>query len=43
MEKEMKYLGGFLENPKKPVLAVLGGSKVVDKLELISKMIDVCD
>jgi phosphoglycerate kinase len=36
-------LGGFLENPKKPVLAVLGGAKVIDKLELISNMIDVSD
>jgi len=36
-------LGGFIENPKKPVLAVLGGAKVVDKLELISRMIDVAD
>ncbi len=43
MEKEIKFLGGFIEKPKKPVLAVLGGAKVVDKLELISSMIDVAD
>lgn len=43
MEKEIKFLGSFIEKPKKTVLAVLGGAKVVDKLELISKMIDVAD
>jgi 3-phosphoglycerate kinase len=32
MQKEIQYLGSFLENPKKPVLVVLGGSKVTDKL-----------
>ncbi len=43
MEKEIQFLGGFIEKPKKPVLAILGGAKVVDKLELISNMIDVSD
>ena len=43
MEKEIKYLGGFLEKPKSPVVAVLGGAKVVDKLELVSNMIDIAD
>lgn len=32
MEKEIDYLGSFIEKPKKPVLAILGGAKVVDKL-----------
>ncbi len=32
MQKEIQYLGSFLEAPKKPVLVVLGGSKVTDKL-----------
>lgn len=32
MEKQIKFLGGFIEKPKKPVLAVLGGAKVRDKL-----------
>jgi phosphoglycerate kinase len=43
MEKEIKYLGGFLEKPKSPIVAVLGGAKVTDKLELIGNMIDVAD
>ena len=43
MEKELSYLGGFLKNPKKPVLVILGGSKVTDKIDLLLNMINVAD
>lgn len=43
MQKEIQHLGSFLENPKKPVLVALGGSKVTDKLELIMNMLNVAD
>lgn len=43
MEKELKYLGGFLENPKPPVVVILGGAKVADKIKLIQNMIGFAD
>jgi phosphoglycerate kinase len=32
LQKELEFLGGFLQSPRKPVLVILGGSKVVDKI-----------
>lgn len=43
MEKELEFLGGFLKNPKKPVLIILGGFKVTDKIELLLNMINIAD
>jgi phosphoglycerate kinase len=43
MEKELEYLGGFLQSPRKPVLVILGGSKVTDKIELILNMLNIAD
>lgn len=43
MQKELEYMGGFLESAKKPVLVILGGSKVTDKLGLILNMLNVAD
>lgn len=43
MEKELDYLGGFMEAPKKPVVVILGGAKVVDKIALIKSMINFAD
>lgn len=43
MERELQFLGGFLESPKKPVLVILGGAKVTDKIELILNMLNVAD
>ena len=43
MEKELKFLGGFLEKPKKPVLVIMGGAKVADKIQLIKNMIKLAD
>ena len=43
MEKELDFLGGFLRKPKKPVLVILGGFKVTDKIDLLLNMINVAD
>ena len=38
MEKELKYLGKALENPEHPFVAILGGAKVSDKIEVIENL-----
>lgn len=43
VEKELKYLGDFLENPKRPVVVVLGGSKISDKINVVRSMIKFAD
>ena len=43
MAKEVEYLGGVLENPDRPFVAILGGAKVSDKLEVIENLIPRVD
>lgn len=43
MEKELMYLSQILENPKHPFLAILGGAKVSDKIDLIENLLDKVD
>jgi phosphoglycerate kinase len=43
MAKEMEVLGGLLENPEKPFVAVLGGAKVSDKIGLIRNLVPRVD
>jgi phosphoglycerate kinase len=43
MEKELKYLGGALENPKRPFIAILGGAKVSGKIDLIENLLPRVD
>jgi len=43
MEKELDYLGGVVENPGRPFLAILGGAKVSDKIGVISSLLDKAD
>ncbi|EZG56833.1 phosphoglycerate kinase [Gregarina niphandrodes] len=43
MEKELKYFGGALEEPKRPFLSILGGAKIRDKIQLIENMLDKVD
>jgi phosphoglycerate kinase len=43
MGKEVEYLGRVLENPDRPFVAVLGGAKVSDKLEVIQNLISKVD
>ncbi|KAI5453092.1 phosphoglycerate kinase [Naganishia albida] len=40
MKKELEYFAKALENPERPFLAILGGAKVADKLQLIDNMLD---
>ena len=43
MQKELDAFGSVLENPKRPVLAILGGAKVADKIPLIRNLLDKAD
>lgn len=43
IEKELEFLGGALENPKRPFVAILGGAKVSDKIGVIENLIDKVD
>jgi phosphoglycerate kinase len=43
MEKELEVLGKALNNPDRPFTAIIGGSKVKDKIDVISKMIEIAD
>lgn len=43
MQKELQYLGSALNNPKKPLVAIMGGSKISGKIDVIRKLLDICD
>ena len=43
MQKEIKYLGNAVEVPERPFVAILGGAKVADKLNVISNLLEKCD
>ena len=43
IEKELKYLGNAVSNPERPFVAILGGSKVSDKIGVISNLLDKVD
>ena len=43
MEKELKYLGGAVNNPVRPFVAILGGAKVSDKLAVVNNLLDKVD
>lgn len=43
MQREVSTLTGMLENPKRPFVAILGGSKVSDKIKVIDALMDKCD
>ncbi|KAJ2882924.1 phosphoglycerate kinase [Coemansia aciculifera] len=43
MQKELEYFGKVIENPAKPYLAILGGAKISDKIQLIDSLLDKVD
>ena len=43
MNKEIDFLGNAVENPVRPFVAILGGAKVADKLNVISNLLEKCD
>lgn len=43
MQKELEYFGKALSNPERPFLAILGGAKVKDKIQLIENLLDKVD
>lgn len=43
MQKEIQYLGNAVEVPERPFVAILGGAKVADKLNVISNLLEKCD
>ena len=43
MQKEIEFLGKATESPKRPFLAILGGAKVSDKIQLIENLLDKVD
>ena len=43
MQKEINFLGNAVENPVRPFVAILGGAKIADKLNVISNLLEKCD
>ena len=43
IQKELTYIGGALENPKRPLVAILGGAKVSDKIGVITNLLNKVD
>ena len=43
MEKEINFLGNAVENPTRPFVAILGGAKIADKLNVINNLLEKCD
>lgn len=43
LEREIKFIGDTIANPERPLVAVLGGAKVSDKINVIKKLLEVAD
>ncbi|MDR1805192.1 MAG: phosphoglycerate kinase [Clostridium sp.] len=43
IQKEIDFMGGALANPKRPLVAILGGAKVSDKIGVIDNLLDIVD
>ncbi len=43
LEKEVDTITNVMENPKRPLMAVVGGAKISDKIEILNKFIDIAD
>ncbi|MBQ9492923.1 MAG: phosphoglycerate kinase [Oscillibacter sp.] len=43
IQKELQFLGGAISNPKRPLVAILGGSKVSSKIGVINNLLEIAD
>ena len=43
MQKEIDFLGNAVDNPERPFVAILGGAKIADKLNVINNLLEKCD
>jgi phosphoglycerate kinase len=43
VEKEIKYLSDVIRQPQRPLVAILGGAKVSDKIKVIDNLLEICD
>lgn len=43
LEKEIKFLGGAVDNPQRPLIAIIGGAKVSDKIAVIKNLLQTAD
>ena len=43
LEKEVDTITNVMENPKRPLMAIIGGAKISDKIEILNKFIDIAD
>lgn len=43
VEKEVRYLADAIANPKRPFVAIIGGKKVSDKIQVINNLLSICD
>jgi len=43
LEKEVDTITGVMENPKRPLMAIVGGVKIADKLDVLNRFIDIAD
>lgn len=43
IQKEIEFMGGALADPKRPLVAILGGAKVSDKIGVITNLLDKCN
>lgn len=43
VEREIRYLGNAIANPRRPFVSVLGGAKVSDKIAVIENLLNICD
>ncbi|MCD2477158.1 phosphoglycerate kinase [Mammaliicoccus lentus] len=43
MDKEIKFIGGVVNNPERPLVAILGGAKVSDKIGVIENLLNIAD
>jgi phosphoglycerate kinase len=43
MERELEFLGRAVENPERPFVAILGGAKILDKIGVVERFLEMCD